>query len=156
MRVKEIMTKSVITVKRSTTLAEILEMFRKFHTFPLVPVVGEDGRLVGTISLQNLIEAFQEKGPSFIKHMPFMEKEEIDIFALDIDEDTGFLLIADDIMERKFTSISEDDTIEHTCTQMKLHSVERLPVMNKKGKLTGIIGRFDILLTVFKEKGILK
>jgi len=42
MKVKEIMTKEVISVKRSTKLRELLEMFKNFHIFPLVPVLEEN------------------------------------------------------------------------------------------------------------------
>lgn len=58
MQVKEIMSQEVITVKRSTSLKQLLKIFTKFHMFPLVPVVEENDRLVGIVSFRNLINVF--------------------------------------------------------------------------------------------------
>lgn len=92
MQVKEVMSREVITVKRSTTLKQLLEIFAKFHIFPLVPVVEEDNRLVGIVSFRNLIDAFSSYHPDALKLVPFLDEEEIDIFKIDITDDNGVSL----------------------------------------------------------------
>jgi len=37
---------------------------------------------------------------------------------------------------------------------MKLHKVRRLPVVDEEDHLIGIVSLFDIILAVFKKKGI--
>jgi len=45
MQVRDVILKEVIKVRRSTSLKQLLNLFKDFHTFPLVPVVEEDNRL---------------------------------------------------------------------------------------------------------------
>jgi len=154
MKVKDAISKSVITVKRSTTLREILRLFSKFHIFPLVPIVEEDGKLVGIISFGNLIKVFLPPQPEILKTMPFLHNEEEDIFDTDLTDEMGDLVIAEDIMERKFITIADDTTIDKAYGIMKLSVKEEFPVVDKDGKLIGMIGMFDIIREVFRQKGV--
>lgn len=155
MQVKEVMTKEVITVKRSTTLRQLLEIFAKFHMFPLVPVVEEDNNLVGIISFRNLVNVFRTHQPDILKTVPFLDEDEEDIFKAELTQDLGDLVIAEDIMERKFIYIQEDESLEKVYDSMKLHLKEQFPVLDKSGKLVGMIGIFDIIREVFRQKGII-
>lgn len=156
MLIKEIMSKEVITVWRSTTLKELLKIFGKFHIFPLVPVIEEDRRLVGLVFFRNLIDAFSSYHPDVLKLVPFLDEEETDIFKVDITEDIGNLVVVEDIMEREFISIPEDASIEEAYKLMRLHLKEEFPVVDKSGKLVGMVGIFDIIRTAFRQKGIIR
>ncbi len=155
MQVKEVMSKEVITVKRSTTLKQLLETFAKFHIFPLVPVVEEDNRLVGIVSFRNLINVFQLRQPEILKAVPFLDEKEEDIFKVEFTEEMGNLVVAEDIMESKFITIREDTSLEEAYKLMNLHLKEEFPVTDKTGKLVGKIGIFDIIRRVFQEKGVI-
>ncbi|MFH1888461.1 MAG: CBS domain-containing protein [Candidatus Omnitrophota bacterium] len=156
MRVKEVMSKEVISVKRSMKLRELLELFRKFHIFPLVPVVEENGRLIGIVSFRNLIDAFQTYRPDVLKLVPFLDEEEENIFKIDISEDMGELVVVEDILEHEYISILDESSLEEAYNLMKLHLKEEFPVVDRAGRLRGRIGIFDILQAVFREKGIIK
>ena len=155
MQVKEVMSKEVITVRRSTTLKQLLEIFAKFHIFPLVPVVEEDNRLVGVVSFRNLINVFQLHQSDILKTVPFLDEEEEDIFKVEFTEEMGNLVVAEDIMESKFITIREDASLEEAYKLMKLHLKEEFLVTDKTGKLVGKIGIFDIIRRVFQEKGVI-
>ena len=156
MQVKEVMSKEVITVKRSTTLKQLLEIFAKFHVFPLVPVIEEDNRLAGVVSFRNLVNVFQLRQPEILKTVPFLDEEEEDIFKVEFTEEMGNLVVAEDIMESKFITIQEDNSLEEAYKVMKLHLKEEFPVVDKGGKLVGMIGIFDIIRQVFRQKGVIK
>ncbi|MFA5090015.1 MAG: CBS domain-containing protein [Candidatus Omnitrophota bacterium] len=156
MQVKEIMSKEVISVKRSTKLRELLEIFNNFHIFPLVPVVEENRRLVGIVSFRDLIDTFQSYRPDVLKLVPFLDEEEKDIFKTDITEDMGDLVVVEDIMDQEYISIREDVSLEEAYNLMKLHLKEELPVVGRADKLVGRIGIFDIIKSVFNQKGIIK
>ena len=156
MQVKEIMSKEVIVVKRSMKLKELLELFKNFHIFPLVPVVGEDERLVGVVSFRNLIDIFQSYNPDVLKLVPFLDEEETNIFKIDISEDMGDLIVVEDMMDQEYISIRDDISLEEAYNLMKLHLKEEFPVMNRSGRLIGRIGIFDIIKSVFNQKGIIK
>ncbi len=155
MQVKEIMSKEVITVRRSTKLKELLGLFNKFHLFPLVPVVEENSRLIGIVSFRNLIDVFSPYRQEILKTVPFLDDREEDIFKVELTKDIGDLVIVEDIMETKFVSLQEDAALEEAFKLMKLHLKEEFPVTDKTGKLVGKIGIFDIIRRVFREKGVI-
>jgi CBS domain-containing protein len=152
-RIKDCMSKNVISIKRSTSLKELLNLFKDFHRFPLVPVVDEENRLVGIVTLENLIQVFHPPRYRLLKTIPFLEHRE-EIFEVDLPAEVGSLLLAEDIMNRHFLSIHEDEEIENAYKIMRLHKVEFLPVVDREGKLTGMIGIFDIIRNLLKEKGV--
>jgi len=154
MQVKEIMSKEVITVRRSAKLKELLRLFNKFHLFPLVPVVEESNRLVGVVSFRSLIGVFSPYRPEILNAVSFLDDQEEDIFKVELTDDIGDLVIAEDIMETKFVSLQENTTLEEAFKLMKLQLKEEFLVVDKAGKLVGKIGIFDIIRQVFLGKGV--
>ena len=156
MLVKDIMKKDLITVRRSTTLRELIYRLQDFHTFPLVPVVDDENRLIGTVSFKNLIDIFQPYEVGLLRAIPFLERDEVDIFELEITPEMATLLVVDDIMEGNFITAEEDEPLEKVYSMMKIHSLDRLPVVDSEKRLIGMIGVFDILVSLFRQKGIIE
>jgi len=150
------MSKEVITVRRSTTLRQLLGIFGNFHIFPLVPVVEEDNRLVGIVSFRNLINVFSPYRPEILETVPFLDEQEQDIFKAKLTEEMGELAVVEDIMESKFISIQEEASLEEVFKLTKLHLKEEFPLVDRAGRLVGMIGIFDIIRQVFRLKGIFK
>ena len=158
MRVGDVMQKRVVTVKRSTTLRELIEILRKF-TFHTLPVVDEDNRVIGIVALEDILKIFQPH-PSNILNMleriPFLDEyEERSLLEEDIPSEMGVLCVVEDVMNTNIVTISEEATTLEARRLMKLHRLKRVPVVDKEGHLVGIISLFDIILAVFKAKGIL-
>jgi len=65
------------------------------------------------------------------------------------------LCVVEDLMNTNVVTASEEMTSFEARSLMKLHKLRRLPVTDKEGHLVGIISLFDIILAVFKKKGIL-
>ena len=155
MLVKDVMKKDVVTVRRETTLKELIGIFRKY-TFHTIPVI-EDEKIIGIVELEHLCRVFQPHPAhihELLKSIPFLEEEERNIFELEITSEMAILCLVDDIMERKFLTIKEKATVQEARRLMRLHKTQRLPVVDKEESLVGIISLFDIVLSVFKEKGI--
>jgi len=158
MRVGDVMQKRVVTVKRSTTLRELIEILRKF-TFHTLPVVDKDNRVIGIVALEDILKIFQPY-PSNVLNMleriPFLEEyEERSLLEEDIPSEMGVLCVVEDVMNTNIVTISEEATTLEARRLMKLHRLKRIPVVDKEGHLVGIISLFDIILAVFKAKGIL-
>lgn len=158
MLVKDVMKKKVVTVKRSTTLRELIGIFGKF-TFHTLPVVEEDNKLVGVVALEDILKIF-EPYPSHILEMlervPFLDEYgERSLLEVDIPSELGVLCVVEDLMNKNVITVSEEMTTFEARSLMKLHKLRRLPVVDKEGRLIGIISLFDIILAVFKKKGIL-
>ncbi len=156
MRVSEVMNQKIIAVSRSISLAELIERFCHFHSFPVVPVVDEQNSLIGVVSFRRLIETFRTSGHDILKTVPFVDESGLDIFDMDLTPEIGELCIVDDLMETKFVVVNQDAPIEEAYRLMKLHQSEQLPVVDSESKLVGMVGAFDILLAIFREKGVIK
>lgn len=160
MHVKEIMNKDVIKVLPSTPLVKLIDQFKGFHRFPMVPVVNEDNKLIGKVSFENLLEIFHPytaETRRLLRAIPFMEQEDpMNIFKVEIPPEMGVLLVVEDFMDIKVISVKEDEIIEKAYKLMKLNNRDHLPVVNTENELVGVLGVFDIILALFKQKGILK
>ncbi len=153
------MTRAVVTLKRSTTLAELIEVFRKFN-YHTLPVVEEEDYLVGIVTFEDIWKVFQPYGADvtrMLKTIPFLGEveEEEDILLADISADMGKLVVVDDLMNTQFATVDEDTDIAKARSLMKVNRVNRLPVI-RKGRLVGILSLFDIILAIFREKGLVE
>ncbi len=155
MQVKEIMSKEVISVKCSMKLKELLEIFKGFHIFPLVPVVEDNNRLIGVVSFRSILDVFQSSHPDVLKLVPFLDEEEENIFKMDIFEDVGELVVVQDIMDQEYIAVREDTLLEEVYKIMEVHLKEEIPVIDRLGRLVGRVGIFDIIKFLFKQKGII-
>jgi CBS domain-containing protein len=156
MKVSEVMNQKIIAVSRSTSLLELIELFRHFHSFPLVPVVDRDKVLVGVVAFRSLIEAFSSSSQDILKTVAFIDEHHLDIFDMDVSPEIGELCIVDDLMQTKFVSINQDASLEEAYRLMKIQQNEQIPVVDSENKLVGMIGAFDIFLALFKQKGVIK
>jgi len=154
MQVKDVMKKDIISVHRYTTLAQLIKSFKSFHTFPLVPVIEKDNSLVGIVSFSNIVDIFRPSQPEILKTVAFVDEAPENIFESDLTSEMGMLIVVEDIMETKFISIKEDTSLEEAYNTLKVHQKEQLTVVDHDNKVVGIIGIFDIIRAIFKEKGI--
>ena len=157
MKVKDCMTKDVVTVKRSTNLSELIEAFRKysFHTLPVV----EKNKIVGIVTFEDLLKVFQPYSrdlAQMLEAVPFVEREQEDILLTDISSEMGMLIIVDDLMDTHFVTVTEEALVEDARRLMQLHDSPRVLVVKNEDELTGIISLFDIILAIFRQKGIIK
>jgi Mg/Co/Ni transporter MgtE len=153
-KVKDVMFKEVITVKRCTNLQQIIHKFARFHTPPLVPVVEEDNTLVGIIAFKDLIDILKPNEPEILKTIPFLDEKPIEISEIELSPEMGQLVVAEDIMNTEFLAINEEASVEEALRFMRLHDREQFPVINEEKKLKGVIGIFDIVMRIFKDRGI--
>ncbi len=159
MKVKDCMTKEVVSVKRSTSLSELIKAFQKYN-FHTLPVIEQDKRLVGIVNFEDILKVFEpysEDLSTMLKTVPFldMETKEEDFLAADVSSEMGVLVVVDDIMNTQFATIDAEADINQARAEMKLHNTPHLPVV-KAGKLAGMICLFDIILAVFRDKGIIQ
>ena len=57
-----------------------------------------------------------------------------------------------DIMSSKIITIKQEQTIEEGATLLVKKSIKRLPVVDKEGKLIGIVSRRDIMSYLFPRE----
>ncbi len=108
MKVKDCMTKEVVTVKRSSTLSQLIKTFQKYN-FHTLPVIEADNDLVGIINFEDILKVFQPYSEDLSKMLmtvPFldMESKEEDFLGADISSEMGILVVVDDIMDTHFVT----------------------------------------------------
>lgn len=147
MRVKECMSPNPLVVKRSTTIQEVAKLFHQHH-FETFPVVDEGMRLVGIISMIDLLKVFIPEYFDLIDDLVFFK----DFGALEVSEMSSQLFLVEDLMTKEVVTIEEDAPILKAMALMKKHRVRSLPVVRDK-KVVGIISRRDILTALLIKEG---
>lgn len=143
MLAKDIMSTNVVTVKKDATIEEIARLLTE-KNISGVPVVDENGNVVGMVTKKDLIyKDVDLKFPSYVEILG-------GIFFVDgikhYEEKLKKLLAnkAEDIMTDKVVTITEDMDIKTIAELMVEKGVNRLPVI-KDEKLVGIVSRGDIV-----------
>ena len=159
MLVKEVMSKKFITVKPSINLIELINLFKTYH-FHRFPVVDEGNHILGTVSIESVMEIFKphsKRLTRMLRASPSLkvEEEEMDILDAEITPELIEKISVSALMESNVITIEENETISEARSLMKLHNKQGLPVV-KEGTLVGIITLFDIIYVLFKERGVIE
>ena len=122
-------TSGVVTAERETSLAECARLMRAEHVGSLVVVDESDGvrRPLGIVTDRDII---------------------VEAVALGLDTNT---LTAGDIMGSKLATVGENEDLLAALARMREHGVRRLPVVDRSGRLAGIL-TIDNLLEAFSEQ----
>lgn len=143
MKVKDIMTREVITVRTEVTINEIARILVE-NKISGVPVVDAAGLLVGIVSEGDLLhKETSPRIPDFINILGAI------IFYNGVqryNEDFKKLVAkqACDIMTEKVVVVSEEAEVQKVAELMLQHGINRVPVM-AGDKIAGIISRADII-----------
>lgn len=135
--VKDLMTPQVVTVGPATPFKEIVARLAE-HRVSAVPVVDDDGRVLGVVSEADLL--LKEEFPEPDQDIPlFWTKRRR------LEHDRAAATTARDLMSIAVVSITPDATVAEAARRMHAAGVKRLPVVDKDGRLVGIVSRGDLL-----------
>ncbi|HSN74706.1 MAG TPA: CBS domain-containing protein [Anaerolineae bacterium] len=143
MKVADIMTHDVISVRSDMRVGQIAREFRE-HQLSGLPVVNEDGELVGIITELDMVKRHaRPQMPTFLPllgvFVPLRTKE----YRESLRRITAVL--AQDIMTTPVNTISPDASVEDAATVMVSNRSNPLPVVDDSGQMVGIISRTDVL-----------
>jgi CBS domain-containing protein len=135
--VKDLMTTQVVTVAPETTFKEIVGRLAE-HRVSALPVVDDDGLVLGIVSEADLL--LKEEFPDPDQDIPpFWTRRR----RLERDKAAG--ATARDLMTVAVVSISGDATVPEAARRLHTAKVKRLPVVDERGRLVGIVSRGDLL-----------
>ena len=152
--VKEIMTRNVVFVNPYTGLSELLSLFKKtnYKCFPVV----EDDKLIGVVTLEDVLNIFHPHKQVIDKYKRMMafyyEVEENNVFDMEVTQELFLLVVVQDIMQFDPITITEDEIIEHAYHIIKENNLSLLPVVDKRGKLAGVVSLFDIIFFLLNQR----
>ena len=148
MKVSQIMAKDVKSLSPEMNAKEALELLFKIQISGL-PVIDQDGKLVGMFTekdiLSYILPSYIEKVGRFIYEenpkstkKKFMELNKIKVRQL---------------MRKDVVTTTEDTSLCEVARVMLTQKARRIPVIDKSGKVVGIVARCDILKAFAKEAG---
>ncbi|MGB5223553.1 MAG: CBS domain-containing protein [Arenicellales bacterium] len=143
MLVSDIMTRTPRTVSPDSKLREVASIMCLYR-IPALPVVDEDGILVGNISEMDLLKNL----------FPTMEDIMAGDAALEIDRmmsnySASMESRVSDMMVRNPVSVSPDQHVLKAAAKMTNHRFRRIPVADADGKLVGVMSLGDVHKGVF-------
>ncbi len=145
MLVKDLMSTNVVTVTPETLVSEVAEILHQHH-FSGLPVVNEQGVVIGTVSERDFITAESNLYlPTYIKMLSNMDyiqggKKELPHVVNQIINAT-----VKDIMNQQVPFVRPDTPLEQLATIFGEQRVNPVPVTDSTNKLIGIISRSDLI-----------
>jgi len=140
MKVREIMTRDLTAVEKDIPVRELIFILENAE-MPNMPVVEDDGTLIGFISEKDLIRAAL---PGYFEMLHSAS------FIPDMNQlATKLMKIADDpiekYMRREVHFVTEDDDDLRAADMVIRQGVKNLPVVDAEGRLVGRVRRIDLL-----------
>lgn len=157
MKVRDVMSEDVITLKGTATLREAAITLAD-ESVGGCPVVDDEGRMIGMLSEVDILEALKTQHKELRMLMPpeitfgisfveiVKEREALSAFK---EVETR---VVQDIMTRDVHSVTPDDNVERAIQVMVQHKIHRIPVV-EGDKLVGILTRGDVLRGFFRHVG---
>lgn len=141
-RVGEVMRREVITVRPDSPLTAVVELLLD-KDFTAVPVVDEQGRVVGMVSDNDLLTRGGMQVTLSLKRATDAEfVRELHQSLRDPQRQVGA------VMTPEVVSVGPETGLGEAGKLMVEKHLKRLPVVDSEGKLVGILGRLDILNTI--------
>ena len=146
LQAKDIMTKKVVTINKDATIGELSELLIK-NKICGMPVVDKNDKVVGMATEADII--VKESNLPFPLSFSFAFLKDYESYSKSTKE--YLKTKVENIMTRKVRIIKEDTPVSKIANIMINNNINRLPVMDKNGKLTGIVTRADIIKSMIKE-----
>ena len=138
MKISQLMTTDVIMVNPDDNLLKVEEIFET-HDFHHIPVVDEDNVVKGIISrreyykIQHSLSIFNTKGSKKHNHSMFHST------------------LVGEIMAKQVAKLGPDDTALVAAGFFRENLFHALPIVDKEGKLVGMLTTYDLLTYAYKE-----
>jgi CBS domain-containing membrane protein len=139
----DIMTIEVIAVKRQTPLKEVAELMAE-QGVSGVPVIEEDRKVAGIISEKDFLSQMGAGDAKTFMDVVATCLKGKGCVALSIRAKN-----AEDIMTSPAVSVNEETTLLDITNILKEKRINRVPVIDSEGHLTGIVSRADIVEAPF-------
>jgi CBS domain-containing protein len=158
LKVKDIMTTDMVAINKSTPLNQIIRLLKEYN-YHTLPVIEKEKKLIGLVTIDDILNIFQPYNSSLgqlLRANPLLDysTQPVELLSLDISSDLGTLIVASDIMSAELHQVNPEVNLIDAYTRMNLEKIDKLQVTEDK-KLIGIVTLFDIIITLFKKKGII-
>jgi CBS domain-containing protein len=148
---RDIMTTEVLTVSPETSIADLSKTLEN-RQIGGVPVVDQDGRLVGVITQSDLVERARElEMPPAINILDLHIYLQIPSHLIQRVEKMLGTTVGDCMTSNPVT-VAPDTPVSQIAALMAKQKVHTIPVL-KAGKIVGVIGKMDLVRAMAREPG---
>jgi CBS domain-containing protein len=134
--VADVMTSDVVTVDEEASFRRLVGLMHECRV-SAVPVVDDDGRILGVVSEADLL--VKEDPDVFIPHL-------IERRARRVERGKAVAAVAGGLMTAPAVTIEPQATVTEAAHRMRDEHVKRLFVTDEAGKVIGVVSRVDLLL----------
>jgi CBS domain-containing protein len=127
LRCRDIMTRGVATCRHDTPISEVARLMRDQDT-GAIPVLDEQGKLCGIVTDRDLV-----------------------VRGLTADKPEAQMR-AEDCMSNDVYTANQNDRVVEVIHEMGDHQIRRIPVVDSRDRLVGIISTADIALQTNKDR----
>ncbi|KKR34057.1 MAG: CBS domain containing membrane protein [Candidatus Gottesmanbacteria bacterium GW2011_GWC2_39_8] len=146
MKVRDLMKTKFISASSDTKFQDLWQIIFKKH-FHAIPITDDKNKLVGVVSEEDLLVRLYPSYQDFLEEFKNInEFEEMEDNLPDL-----FKLEARDVMNKHIYTASSDTPALHALSQMMLHKVRTLPVVDDDEKIIGMISKGDIFDALFEK-----
>jgi len=146
MKAREIMTKDLTGLSPEHSVKEALELLKKMRISGL-PVIDKEGKLIGMLTEKEILSFVL---PSYIGAVGRFIYEENPKSTRKKLEELVKLKVSQ-LMRKEVVTTTEEATLREVARIMLIHKARRLPVVDKAGKIVGIVARPDVLEAFIRE-----
>lgn len=149
MKVSDFMITDVISVTGDTTLRTLLKKLVN-GKIGGVPVVDNENHLIGMVSDGDVLRYIQPKGTTIFDAISLVlvnEKEDFnERLANILDHEVSSIM-----RKRDLKFVYADEPLEQSLSIFSQHHFKKIPVLNRDGKVIGVISRGDIIRFINNE-----
>lgn len=127
LRCRDIMTRNVTTCSLSTNIQKIAQLMR-FEDIGAIPVLNDEGKLEGIVTDRDIV-------------ISGLTKDKADLE-----------LKAEDCMSTDLYFAQQNDRLVDVIREMGDHQIRRVPVVDSRNRLVGIISMADVATQTRKDK----
>ena len=139
MLASDLMTKEVIFVRPDAKLKDVARLFKQ-HRINGVPVVDEQGAVIGVITMTDMLKMLREI--QYLKQMEERLPQKVEMKECLIEEKNTATVAMK--MTKPVWKVEHDMDIDYVLDLMCNQNIHTIPVI-KDGKLVGVIGGTDIV-----------
>jgi len=142
---RALMTRNVYAVQRDTPLSEVADIMAR-NEISGVPVIDRDRHVLGVISEKD-----------FCSHMGDLQAKSLMGIIADCIKHQSCVAMtirkkaAEDLMTSPAITVQEDTALREITALLTEKNINRVPVIDQKGGLTGIVSRADIVRISFEK-----
>lgn len=142
MNVASMMSTPVFTATKDTPIAEVVRTMKE-RRVSAVPVVDDDQKVIGVLTVSDLIPQSRNAPASNVQLMS-LQDEYVDFASLGSAYQKLARTAAADVMQDKIVTVHPDAEMGTVARMMIDHELGALPVVREDGVLVGIVTRTDV------------